>query len=58
MNDNYEEWLMWKMENLDEQIYECKENYMNTSTITMLCLVEQKNIYKECLEKYREEKGE
>lgn len=58
MNDKYEMWLIWKVSDLEQQIEEYKKDYMNTSTITLLTLTAQKNVYKECLDKYKEEKGE
>lgn len=57
MNDKYEEWLIQKVNMLKEDI----DNYNKFSLgkgIPLYSLMYRYDTYKECLEKYKEEKGE
>lgn len=57
MNDKYEEWLIKRINMLKEAI----DNY-NTfflgKDVALVNLMVKYDTYKECLEKYKEEKGE
>ena len=57
MTDKYEEWLMHRINMLKEDI----DNYNKFSLgkgIPLYSLMYRYDTYKECLEKYKEEKGE
>lgn len=54
MNDKYEEWLIQRINMLKEAI----DNYKKFCDNPLYSLMYRYDTYKECLEKYREEKGE
>lgn len=60
MNDTYLMWLIWKVSDLEEQIadYTSKNAKEYTNNQVLIAMIERYEAYKECLEKYKEEKGE
>ena len=61
MNDKYEEWLMKKVSDLQQQIGEYIDRNKNkayTGNQVFIAMTTQYETYKKCLEKYKEEKKE
>lgn len=57
MNDKYEEWLMYRINMLRELIY-CDRGDLFYGNSAIEQAFARYETYKECLEKYKEEKGE
>lgn len=59
--DTYLMWLTWKVSDLQEQLNEYIDRNKNkayTGNQVFIAMKTQYETYKECLEKYKEEKGE
>ena len=57
MNDKYEEWLIQRINMLKEAIDNYNTFFLGKG-VALVNLMVKYDTYKECLEKYREEKGE
>lgn len=57
MNDKYEEWLIQRINMLKENIDNYNKFFLGKG-IPLYSLMYRYDTYKECLEKYKEEKGE
>ena len=57
MNDKYEEWLTLKVK-VSWDLFICHKRTLGGEDVIGEKLIESYKTYKECLEKYKEEKGE